>query len=197
MNEAQSAILSADRRKKVLDRVIATLQKRFYAPEKLNGGWQVAVERHRPLIEAANTPADFEKEVSNLLKELQTSHLGHLRRFVVSPLTMRDPEPASGPRRLGLLLAPVSAACRYRLERPFSEPARIGFPQLRVKGPWDSVTPALRGSDPKLLGLGWDCDFTVLDDAEAVGEIVGLFAGQRDSQAAGIVLELQGSFGTK
>ena len=38
-NEAQlSATLSADQRKKVLDRVLATLQKRFYAPEKLNGG---------------------------------------------------------------------------------------------------------------------------------------------------------------
>ena len=81
-NEAQlSATLSADQRKKVLDRVLATLQKRFYAPEKLNGDWQAAVGRHRPLIEAANTPADFEKEVSDLLKELlQTSHLGFFHR---------------------------------------------------------------------------------------------------------------------
>ena len=80
MNEAQSATLSADQRKKVLDRVLATLQKRFYAPEKLNGDWQAAVARHRPLIEAANTPAYFEKEVSDLLKELQTSHLGFFHR---------------------------------------------------------------------------------------------------------------------
>ena len=43
MNEAQSATLSADQRKKVLDRVLAALQKRFYAePEKLNGDWQQA-----------------------------------------------------------------------------------------------------------------------------------------------------------
>src|SRR5579863_10448343 len=80
-NEAQlSATLSADQRKKVLDRVLAALQKRFYAPEKLNGDWQAAVERHRPLIESANTPADFEKEVSDLLKELQASHLGFFHR---------------------------------------------------------------------------------------------------------------------
>src|SRR3984885_4265863 len=76
MNEAQSASLSADQRKKVLDRVLSELQKRFYAPEKLNRDWQAAVERHRPLIELAETSADFEKEVTDLLKELQTSHLG-------------------------------------------------------------------------------------------------------------------------
>ena len=37
MNEAQSAALTADQRKKVLDRVLSALQKRFYAPEKLTG----------------------------------------------------------------------------------------------------------------------------------------------------------------
>jgi carboxyl-terminal processing protease len=79
-NEAQSATLSADQRKKVLNRVLSALQKRFYAPEKLNGDWQAAVERHRPLIEAADTAAGFEKEVSDLLKELQTSHLGFFHR---------------------------------------------------------------------------------------------------------------------
>jgi C-terminal processing protease CtpA/Prc len=80
-NDAQlSATLSADQRKKVLDRVLAALQKRFYAPEKLNGDWHAAVERHRPSIESANTPADFEKEVGDLLKELQTSHLGFFHR---------------------------------------------------------------------------------------------------------------------
>src|SRR5258708_6997495 len=80
-NEAQPpATLSLDQRRKVLDRVLAALQKRFYAPEKLNGDWKAAVERHRPLIESANTSADFEKEVSDLLKELQTSHLGFFHR---------------------------------------------------------------------------------------------------------------------
>jgi carboxyl-terminal processing protease len=55
-------------------------KKRFYAPEKLNGDWQAAIGRHRPFIEAANSLADFEKEVSDLLKELQTSHLGFFHR---------------------------------------------------------------------------------------------------------------------
>jgi hypothetical protein len=80
MNEAQSATLSADQRKKVLDRVLAALQKRFYEPEKLNSDWQAAVQRHRPLIESADTSAEFEREVSDLLKELQTSHLGFFHR---------------------------------------------------------------------------------------------------------------------
>ncbi len=62
-NEAQlCATLSADQRKKVLDRVLAAIQKRFYAPEKLNGDWHAAVVRHRPLIEAANTPTDLERK---------------------------------------------------------------------------------------------------------------------------------------
>ncbi len=80
-NEAESsATLTSDQRRRVLDRVLSTLQKRFYAPEKLNGDWQAAVERHRPLIEGTHTAADFEKEVSDLLKELQTSHLGFFHK---------------------------------------------------------------------------------------------------------------------
>ena len=62
-NETQpSATLSRDQRRKVLDRVLSALQKRFYAPKKLNRNWQAAVERHRPLSEGANTPADFEQK---------------------------------------------------------------------------------------------------------------------------------------
>jgi len=80
MKDAQAATLSADQRKKVLDRILAALQKRFYEPEKLNSHWQDAVQRHRPLIESANTATEFEKEVSDLLKELQTSHLGFFHR---------------------------------------------------------------------------------------------------------------------
>ena len=44
MNDAQSATLPADQRRKVLDRVLAALQKRFYEPEKLNSDWQAAVQ---------------------------------------------------------------------------------------------------------------------------------------------------------
>jgi len=48
----------------------------FYSPEKLNGDWQAAVERHRPLIESAGAEDAFEKAIGDLLAELHTSHLG-------------------------------------------------------------------------------------------------------------------------
>jgi carboxyl-terminal processing protease len=60
----------------ILEKVLAALRKRFYAPEKLNADWQAAVERHRPIIEGAVTPDAFEQAMSNLLAELHTSHLG-------------------------------------------------------------------------------------------------------------------------
>jgi carboxyl-terminal processing protease len=52
------------------------LQKRFYSPERLNDDWRTAVERHRPLIEGANSTDAFEQSMSDLLAELQTSHVG-------------------------------------------------------------------------------------------------------------------------
>lgn len=74
------AALSLELRRKVLERVLSTLQKRFYAPEKLNESWKSAVEQHRPLIEGANEAATFEQAMSDLLKELRTSHLGFFHR---------------------------------------------------------------------------------------------------------------------
>lgn len=68
--------LEAKERRAVLENVLAALQKRFYSPEKLNGDWLAAVEKHRNHIEAASTADDFEKAMSDLLSELQTSHLG-------------------------------------------------------------------------------------------------------------------------
>lgn len=68
--------LEAKERRAVLENVLAALQKRFYSPEKLNGEWLAAVEKHRNHIEAASTADDFEKAMSDLLSELQTSHLG-------------------------------------------------------------------------------------------------------------------------
>lgn len=72
--------LSLELRHKVLERVLSTLQKRFYAPERLNESWKSAVEQHRPLIEGANEAATFEQAMSDLLKELHTSHLGFFHR---------------------------------------------------------------------------------------------------------------------
>ena len=68
--------LSEKDRHSILDNVLATLRKRFYAPEKLNGEWQAAVNRHRSIIESAITADAFEQAMSDLLAELHTSHLG-------------------------------------------------------------------------------------------------------------------------
>lgn len=68
--------LSEKDRYAILENVLAALQKRFYAPEKLNTDWNAAVERHTPIIESAATADVFEQAVSNLLAELHTSHLG-------------------------------------------------------------------------------------------------------------------------
>src|SRR5580692_11526245 len=68
--------LSTGDRRAILDKVLATLEKRFYRPEKLDDDWRSAVSRHRPLIEAADTANGFEQSVSDLLAELHTSHLG-------------------------------------------------------------------------------------------------------------------------
>lgn len=68
--------LEAKERRAVLENVLAALQKRFYSPERLNGDWLAAVDKHRNQIEAASTAEDFEKAMSDLLAELQTSHLG-------------------------------------------------------------------------------------------------------------------------
>ena len=68
--------LSIQNRRAILDKVLATLRKRFYAPEKLDANWQAAVERHRPVIEGADTADVFEGAMSDLLADLHTSHLG-------------------------------------------------------------------------------------------------------------------------
>jgi C-terminal processing protease CtpA/Prc len=74
--EKTSPLLSTSDRRAILDKVLAALDKRFYKPEKLNDEWRAAVNRHRPSIEAADTAAEFEKSMSDLLAVLHTSHLG-------------------------------------------------------------------------------------------------------------------------
>jgi len=80
MSSAAEAVmpvpLEAKERRAVLENVLTALQKRFYSPEKLNGDWLAAVEKHRNRIETASSADDFEKAMSELLAELQTSHLG-------------------------------------------------------------------------------------------------------------------------
>ena len=68
--------LVARDRSAILENVLSALRKRFYSPEKLNGDWQAAVERHKAQIEAAATADAFEQAMSDLLAELHTSHIG-------------------------------------------------------------------------------------------------------------------------
>jgi len=68
--------LSQRDRRAILDKALATLDKSFYKPEKLNDDWRAAVEHHRPLIEAADAADRFEQAMADLLAELHTSHLG-------------------------------------------------------------------------------------------------------------------------
>ncbi|UWZ81821.1 S41 family peptidase [Occallatibacter riparius] len=68
--------LSAENKHSILENVLSALRKRFYSPEKLNRDWQAAVQRHRAKIESAPTADAFEQAVSDLLKELNSSHLG-------------------------------------------------------------------------------------------------------------------------
>ena len=68
--------LAAKDKRAILENVLAALRKRFYSPEKLNGDWHAAIERHKVQIESAPTPDEFERAMSDLLAELQTSHIG-------------------------------------------------------------------------------------------------------------------------
>ena len=69
-------LLSQRDRRAILDKALATLDKSFYKPERLNDDWRAAVEHHRPLIEAADAADRFEQAMADLLAELHTSHLG-------------------------------------------------------------------------------------------------------------------------
>ena len=71
-----SPALSVNTKREVLNRVVCSLQKRFYKPELLTEEWLQSVESHRPGIEAAATPDDFEQSMMKLLHTLNTSHLG-------------------------------------------------------------------------------------------------------------------------
>ena len=76
VDEKSRPRLSVADRKAILDRVLAALNKRFYAPEKLDGEWAAAVELRRESIETCATEAEFERQVNNLLSQLKTSHVG-------------------------------------------------------------------------------------------------------------------------
>ena len=79
--QAAAAVeLSKTDRHVILENVLFALRKRFYSPERLNGDWQAAVDRQRPVIEESPDANAFEVAMGQLLKELHTSHLGFFHR---------------------------------------------------------------------------------------------------------------------
>jgi hypothetical protein len=47
--------LAAKDKRAILENVLAALRKRFYSPEKLDGDWHAAIERHKVQIESPAT----------------------------------------------------------------------------------------------------------------------------------------------
>ena len=68
--------LSLNTKREVLNRVVLSLQKKFYKPELLTEEWLRSVESHRLGIEAAATRDEFEQSMMKLLHTLNSSHLG-------------------------------------------------------------------------------------------------------------------------
>src|SRR5580704_11679769 len=54
-----SPALSVNTKREVLNRVVLSLQKKFYKPELLTEEWLQSVKLHRPAIEAAATQDEF------------------------------------------------------------------------------------------------------------------------------------------
>lgn len=73
---SQESGLTDKAKREIVDRILKVLEANFYKPELLNEEWKDAVELRRPVIEAAATLEAFEREISELLQVLNTSHLG-------------------------------------------------------------------------------------------------------------------------
>jgi len=73
---SQESSLTEKAKREILDRVLKALETKFYKPALLNEEWKNAVNLRRPAIETAATAEAFEREVSELLQVLKTSHLG-------------------------------------------------------------------------------------------------------------------------
>lgn len=75
-NASHEAPLPIEAKRQVFDQVLETLRSKFYNADLLNDEWDEVVSRDRSKIESAPTQDAFEQAVSDLLKELKTSHLG-------------------------------------------------------------------------------------------------------------------------
>ncbi len=72
--------LDREQRAEILKAVSSTVQKRFYDSSLRGLDWDATVERHRGDIVNAPTMEAFELEVTKLLGELKTSHIGFFHR---------------------------------------------------------------------------------------------------------------------
>jgi carboxyl-terminal processing protease len=73
---SQESGLTEKAKREILDRVLKVLETKFYKPELFNQEWLDAVKVRRPAIESASTSELFEREMTELLQVLKTSHLG-------------------------------------------------------------------------------------------------------------------------
>lgn len=68
--------LTSQIRHGILDKVLDAIRTKFYKPELFDTAWEKAIATRRAAIEGAPTRQAFEEEITNLLKELKTSHFG-------------------------------------------------------------------------------------------------------------------------
>lgn len=71
-----TSTLREKQRINILDKVSEVVTKKFYDPEFHQIDWLVAVGKHRKDIVAAPSDEVFEAEMTNLLSELKSSHIG-------------------------------------------------------------------------------------------------------------------------
>jgi C-terminal processing protease CtpA/Prc len=68
--------LSEKQRIKILDKVSEVVTRKFYDPQFHQIDWLAAVGKHRKNIVAAPSDEAFEIEITKLLSELKSSHVG-------------------------------------------------------------------------------------------------------------------------
>ena len=71
-----ASTLSEKQRIKILNRVAEVVTRKFYDPKFREIDWQTAVDKHRNDIVAAPSDEAFEIEITKLLSELKSSHVG-------------------------------------------------------------------------------------------------------------------------
>ncbi len=96
--------MTADDRKRILEKVDVIVRRKYFDP-KFNGrDWRSLVDKHREAILTANDQVAFEQQVNSLLAELGTSHTSFFHKSTPVPsrnsinATFRSLQTADGPR---------------------------------------------------------------------------------------------------